>query len=296
MRSLATGLTLVALYALCVAAAAWAARFLESPIPRRWLLLLALAPVLFLWQGFLLGRTPVPANQAYLTVPSPDATPTNVWANDVARQLAPWAQAVRLAWRDGELPHRNRWNGCGMALGANGQSAAYSPLTLAGLILPLPAAFTLWVAVRLFLALCGTWLWLGALGVSRGTSLFGAVALSFSFSMTAWLAFPLSAALGLWPMILWTIERLREPRVADRAFVLLTALFFLLPLTGHTETAASMGAFTSSGSPSAGSAATARGQARWHCGSGVRRCWRWAFRRSPSFRRRLPFEIPIDSS
>jgi hypothetical protein len=236
--------TLFLLYGLIVAAAAMAARFLRSPIPRRWLLVLALPPLLFFWQGFLLGKTPLPADQAYVTTPSPAAARTNAWSNDVASQFAPWAQAVHLAWQRGEPPHRNRWNGCGMALAANGQSAAYAPLTLAGMLLPIPAAFTLWAAARLFLALCGAWLWLGQLGVSRRASLLGAIAFSFSLSMTAWLNFPHTAVLCLWPWILWSIERLRQPAVSNRALALLAALFFLVPLAGHAETAASLGAFT----------------------------------------------------
>jgi Bacterial membrane protein YfhO len=243
-ESLPTGLALLLLYALCVAAAALAARFLRRPIARSWLLILALPPMLFLWQGFLQGKTVLPADQAFLTLPDPAAAPTNVWQNDVARQFAPWARAVRLAWESGELPHRNRSTGCGMVLDANGSSAAYFPLTLLGFLVPLPAAFTFWAAARLFLCLSGMWLWLAELGVSRRAALFGAVAFSFSLSMTAWLSFPQTAVLCLWPWVLWTIERLREPAVANGAFALLTLLFFLLPLAGHIETVASASAFT----------------------------------------------------
>lgn len=131
-----------------------------------------------------------------------------------------------------------------MTLDANGSSAAYFPLTLAGMLLSLPAAFTFWAAIRLLLCLTGTWLWLTELRVSRRAALFGAVAFSFSLSMTAWLHFPQASVLCLWPWLLFTVERLRDPAAAGRAFFLLTTLLLLLPLAGHIETVASACAFT----------------------------------------------------
>jgi hypothetical protein len=242
-RPLVSGAALLALYVACVGTAALAARWLRRPIPPGALLALALPPVIFLWPGFVMGRTPIPADHAFLSVASASAPPTTIWSDDVARQFVPWARAVRLAWRQGVWPHRNRWNGCGMPLDANGQSAAYSPLTIVGLLLPLPAAFTLWAAARLFLAFCGSWLWLRELGVRAASAYFGSVAFAFSLAMTAWLLFPQAAVLALAPWILFAIERRRDPGVCARAFALLAALFFLLPLSGHLETAALVCAF-----------------------------------------------------
>lgn len=243
-RPLATGLALLLLQGLVVLVAALAARFLRRPIPGGWLLTLALPPLLLLWPGFFRGRTLLPADQAILTLPSPAAAATNVWQNDVVRQFAPWAEAVKRAWKRGEIPHRSRWNGCGTVLAANGQSSAYSPLTALGALLPVSGAFTFWAAARLFLCLSGTWLWLSELGISRRAALFGAVAFSFSLSMTAWLTFPHTAALCLWPWVLWGIERLRDPGEARRAFVLLVLVLTVWPLSGHIETVASASAFT----------------------------------------------------
>ncbi|HEY7113823.1 MAG TPA: YfhO family protein [Thermoanaerobaculia bacterium] len=244
-RPLPVAAALFVLYGAGVAAAALAARWMRRPIPRAALFALALPPIAFLWPGFLEGRTPIPADHAYLTSPSPRAAATTIWSDDVARQFVPWARAVRLAWRQGEWPHRNRWNGCGMPLDANGQSAAYSPLTILGLLLPLTSAFTFWAAAKLFLALSGAWLWLRELGVSAFGAFFGAVAFAFSLAMTAWLLFPHTAVLALGPWMLFAIERRREAnvRVRARAFALLTGLFFLLPLAGHLETATVVCAF-----------------------------------------------------
>ena len=239
----ATSLEILALYGACVAAAAGAARFAGRPFPGRSLAVLALLPLLFVAPGLLARKTLIPADHAWLTRPDPRATPTTVWTDDLARQFAPWAEATALAWRAGELPLRNRWNGCGTPLAANGSSAAFFPPTLLGLLLPLSDAFTFWAALRLFICLAGTFLWLTELDVSPAPAVFGAVALAFSLSMTAWLAFPQAAALGLWPWALWCIERLRDPGAAGRALALLVAILTAMPLAGHLETVASLAAF-----------------------------------------------------
>ena len=229
---------------LVLGSGALAARWLGRPLGGAVLLLSVLLPSLFLAPGVFRGMTPVPADAAFLTVPAvPPGRPYNIWLSDVALQFAPWAEATRASWREGSLPHRNRWSGSGMALAANGSSAAYSPLTWLGLLLPLGSAFTFWGAVRLGLTLAGTWLWLTEIGVSRRSAVFGAVSFGFSLSLTAWLFFPHTAVLCLWPCVLFTVERLRDPAFRSRAFAALTGLFLLWPLSGHLESVASASAF-----------------------------------------------------
>jgi hypothetical protein len=70
----------------------------------------------------------------------------------------------------------NRWNGGGAPLAANAQSAAFSPVHLLALALPLARAFTLIAAVHVLLAAAGTWLWARELGISPGASLVAAPA------------------------------------------------------------------------------------------------------------------------
>ncbi|MGH9316143.1 MAG: hypothetical protein ACRD1P_03410, partial [Thermoanaerobaculia bacterium] len=158
---------------------------------------------------------------------------------DLALQIAPWAKAVRTAWRQGELPLRDRWNGCGTPLSSNGQSCAFSPLTFWTLALPLGQAFTLQAALKLFLAMTGMWLWLTELRVGSPAALFGSIVFAFSFTMTPWIYFPLTAVLCLWPWCLFTLELLARDRVGGRAFWALVAILFLWPVSGHLESAAS---------------------------------------------------------
>jgi hypothetical protein len=72
-----------------------------------------LLPVLFLLPAFVTTRTIFPVDHAlsfppWNAPPHPSAANPNL--NDVATQMAPWAKAVRLAWKEGSIPWRNRWN------------------------------------------------------------------------------------------------------------------------------------------------------------------------------------------
>jgi hypothetical protein len=237
-----TSLLLLLLYSLAVAGVALAAGKLGRPFGAGPLLFCGLLPIVFLLPGFVSDRTPLPVDHVRSIPPWNALGPvvvSNPNLNDVALQFAPWQQAVRAAWRDGEIPHRDRWNGCGTPLAANGSSSAFSPIVLLGLVLPLAQSFTLQGALKLFLAMGGTWQWLRELRVSREGALVGAVAFSFSFSMTPWLYFPQTAVLCLWPWAFFAVELLRDPERFSRARALLVTVFAFWALGGHIESVAS---------------------------------------------------------
>ncbi len=222
------------------------ARFVRRPIPLRVFVLFAILPVAFLFRGFVSDTTPIPVEDVRLltpwtSLPPPFGTPEptrNPNLNDIALQIAPWTKAVRLAWKSGELPWLDRWNGCGTPLAANAQSAAFSPLTIVGLALPLARSFTLAAAVKLLLALSGMWLWLLELRVSRSAALVGSVGFGFSLLMTVWLPWPITAVVCLWPWALFLVERLADERARGRSIAALTAVLVFWALGGHPESAA----------------------------------------------------------
>jgi hypothetical protein len=239
-------LVLWLLYASGVLGVVAAARFLRRPLPAAQALLFFALPVLFLGKGFVADTTPIPVEDVRLIPPwsalppafgTPEPT-RNPNLNDVALQIAPWAKAVRVAWKSGEVPWLDRWNGCGTPLAANAQSAAFSPFTLLGFALPLARAFTLAGALKLFLALAGMALWLSELRVSRAASTLGAVAFAFSLEMTIWLPWPITAVVCLWPWALFLIERLDDADSRRRAAGTLAAVFVVWGLGGHPESAA----------------------------------------------------------
>lgn len=220
------------------------ARALGRELPRGILAAVVLLPLLLFFRGLVSEQTLLPSDHGALLAPwwrGGYVVPRNPFLQDLTTQYLPWAKAVRDAWLSGELPWRDRWNGCGTPLAANGLSAAFSPFVLALLPFPLARAFALAAAVKVLLALAGGWLWLRELGASRGSSLFGSVAFSLSFVMFPWIFYVQSAVVCLWPWSLFALELLGQKDSGRRGFWLLAALAFLLTLQGHLESAA-MGA------------------------------------------------------
>src|SRR6266496_4247619 len=220
MTLLARGFLLLALYTVLVLLVAATASWVKPRMPRLLLCVLALLPFVFLGGGVFRDETLLPVDHALLMPPwntHPEVRRYNPYLNDIATQFLPWAKAMRNAWAEGSAPWRDRWNGCGTPLAANGQSAAFSPLTLLAMPLPLPSAFLLVAVLKLFLALSGMWLWLRALEVSSGAAFFGSVSFAFSFAMIPWLFAPQSGVVCLWPWLLFALERLRDRDAAKRA-------------------------------------------------------------------------------
>ena len=240
---------LLILLAAAAAVVAIAARFLNRPIPRPSLAAFFVLALLPFAPGFVSDTTPLPLDHVLYVKPwqpylSPaGAPPFNPNLNDVVTQILPWAKAVRLAWKDGELPLRDRWNGAGTPLAANDQSAAFSPFALLALFLPLARGFTLLAALKLLFSVAGMWLWLRELEVSKQAALFGAVAFSFSSSFAPWIFFPHTAVFCLWPWMLFLLERARDPLGRVRAIAGLTAVLAGAALAGHPESAVLGGLF-----------------------------------------------------
>jgi hypothetical protein len=236
--------SLLILFLLGCAAAlvAGAARLLDRRIPNAALAGFLLLAVLPYPRAFVSDATPLPLDHAMHTRPwyaEGNPEPHNPYLNDIATQVIPWTRAVRVAWKERSLPLRNRWNGCGMALAANSQSAAFSPFTFLGLLLPLARAFTLTAAVKLLLAGCGMWLWTRELHATERSAAFAAVAFALSFTFAPpWILYQQSSVFCLWPWTLFLIERCRDERRRGRAIAALTVVFALTALAGHPESAA----------------------------------------------------------
>lgn len=228
-------------YLAIAAGVASLARWLERPFELRAFFLFLILPVVFVLPGFFSDRTIFPVDHAMGITPwSAFARhpPRNANLNDAATQFAPWAKAARMAWREGALPLRNRWNGCGMALATSGLSGAFSPFFLAATALPLARAFNLLAAWKLLLAPTGAWLWLRELKISRSSAAFGATAFALSFAFTPWLLLPPPAVISLWPWALFLLELVNEARLRLRAFGTLVGILVLALLAGHSESVA----------------------------------------------------------
>jgi hypothetical protein len=218
-----------------------AARALRRPLPAYALaafVLLSLSPYPL---AYVTDRTPLPLDHVGFLPPwtIPGQVPRNPYLNDIATQILPWTEAVRLAWEDGAAPFRDRWNGCGTPLAANSVSAAFLPTTWVAVFLPLARAFALSIAVKLLLAATGMFLWVRELRASSRAAGYAAVAFALSFSfLPPWILYPQSGVFCLWPWVLFLLERCRDPSGRGRAVVALGAVFVLIVLAGHPESAA----------------------------------------------------------
>lgn len=229
-----TAVLAVLLFLGAAAAIAGAAAFVGRPIPKRVLLALAALPLVYFLPDLLLHETRLPTDQTYLTAAAA-AAPRNPWLNDVATEFVPWAEKTRVSWRAGEMPFRDWWSGCGSPLSANGQTAAFSPLTVPLVLMPLVEGQGLIAAMRILLALAGMWLFLREIKASVAAALFGAVSFAVSYAIVPWVFFPHAGAIAAWPWVFFGVERLRDPERPGRAFGFLTAVFAAWALLGHVE-------------------------------------------------------------
>ena len=89
--------------------------------------------------------------------------------------MVPWAHEVREQWKSLRFPLWNSHAVSGYPLLANGQSAAFSPLRLLALPLPLGQSFTAEAAMKLLIALTFTFLFCRRRGYSEIASAVGAM-------------------------------------------------------------------------------------------------------------------------
>ncbi|HYI10190.1 MAG TPA: YfhO family protein [Thermoanaerobaculia bacterium] len=151
----------------------------------------------------------------------------------VFSQLAPWTRNARNQLLSGELPLWNRSSAAGAPLLANQQTAIFHPFTLLGLPLSVGKAFTLSAALRIFVLLFFTFVFLRGFGMSADAALFGAVAYAFCTFHVVWLLFPLGLATMMLPVALAGAQRIE----ARAGFVLLVLGLACSVLGGHPESA-----------------------------------------------------------
>lgn len=157
--------------------------------------------------------------------------------NDLTLQIVPWAHQVREGWKALHVPLWNALSGSGYPLVGNGQSAAFSPLRLLSLPLPLGYAFTAEAAMKLLIALTFMFLYGRRRGWSETAAAVGAVSFGFCTFLTTWLHFPLATAACVLPAVFYALELLVE-RITYRRFVLACAVWAVMLFGGHPETAA----------------------------------------------------------
>ena len=197
------------------------------------------------WGDVLLGRRSlVPGDVLYLFYPWHDTVGAHVARNsllsDLALEIHPWFTIVRHQLLHGHVPLWNSYAAAGSPLLANGQSAVFSPFTLA--VLPLPPSYALSLAMllKLWVAGLGTWCFLRRLGLGGVAAAAGGLAFAASSYMVVWLGWPHAGVAALMPWAFAATEwylRSRRPLALSVLGGLVGVQFF----AGHPETSLHFG-------------------------------------------------------
>jgi len=224
------------------AVAVWLARRGGNPLPRRIAVLFFALVTIFFFKAMTGPYVSIAMDIPRLIVPWSASAPgltkytvLNMETHDVPMQLVPWAHQVREAWLSGHVPLWNALAGCGYPLVANAQSAAFSPMRILALPLPLAYAMTAEAAMKILAALTFTFLYCRRrYGVLPST--IAAIAFGFGPFVVAWVHFAQSTAACFLPAVIYQIDVLAERRTWPR-FAMTAVIGAMTVFCGHPETA-----------------------------------------------------------
>lgn len=202
------------------------------------------AAVTFFFPAFFLGRVPtaidiVPTQWPIFRKPGDTGPwlPRNNHMLDIAIVFEPWYVLGRDALQAGEFPLWNPWNGCGVPLMANTQSAVFYPGTWLVYLLGLRWGLVLLYSLRLLTTGLFTYCYLRTIGSNTVVALLGALGFMFSGSVVGWLYWPLASVFFLLPFSLLVIEKYLILAYTPSRFCIAYALGWAIAFFGgHPET------------------------------------------------------------
>jgi hypothetical protein len=215
-------------------------RFL--PLSRRVSAVLILLPLCLTGRALVTGNVYAPIDLAYHFDPLASMATkvgidriANPLPSDVAVQFLPWNAALRWLIAHGQWPLWNPFELGGNVLAAAAQSAPFHPVTLLGLLLPMPDALGFMASMTYFLAALGMFLFLRNLELRSLPSLFGAAGWMLSTYVITYTHTAHGNAIALLPLVMLGARMVaRSPGV--RAASMLASALILLTLCGHPET------------------------------------------------------------
>ncbi len=164
----------------------------------------------------------------------------NFLITDPVRQQYVWRFLAYQLETKGILPLWNPYNGLGMPLLGNQQSAVLYPFNLLFFILPFATAWSFQVFLSPVLGALFLFLYLRQVKVSFFGSVFAGISFSFSGFVIAWLEWNTIVQSFLWlPFLLWSIEKLFISTVLKKRllYIVIVSLGLVLSLlAGHLQT------------------------------------------------------------
>lgn len=168
---------------------------------------------------------------------APGGVPNKGQLFDVIRMLFPWKEYAVKSLSKGELPLWNPYNFSGTPFLANFQGGTFYPFNFLFLVLPILAAWTIYIIIQPFLAMLFTYLLLREFKLSRNSSLFGGIVFAFSSFMTVWLEYGNLVHSFLWlPLVLLLIEKYLSKPKTSLIFLLIISLTLSI-LAGYVQLA-----------------------------------------------------------
>ncbi len=229
------------LYALLAWAATAAAARWVLPLRARARWALALLPLVATGAPLLSGEVMAPIDLAWGVEPLASARAE--WGvepvspgvlHDVHTQMIPWRKAVRWAFAAGEWPLANPFMLAGDPLAPSAVPAAWHPVNLLALLLPLPQSYTFAAAATLLTAALAMFLLARDAGCREEVALVAAAGWAYSSYVGFWLGWPQGPAAAVTPLFWLGARRAaREPGVGSAG--LLAAGGLLRLLGGHPE-------------------------------------------------------------
>jgi hypothetical protein len=174
------------------------------------------------------------SNYAYLQTPG--RRPSNPLLEDQVTQFEPWREYARKEVRAGRIPWMDPFQGGGLPLIGNLQSAVFYPTELLSYALPRNMASLAGVMLRLLCAALGTFLLLRALHVSVGVAWLGGMMFALCGFNIVWLGHPHTNSSILLPWLMLLLLRSSRQPLAVRNFVWIAILVALLIFGGHPGT------------------------------------------------------------
>src|SRR5215471_4413057 len=156
---------------------------------------------------------------------------------DIVAMFYPFRALLSRAAEERTLPLWNPYIMSGAPFQANAQSAVFAPLNVVYYVLPLKIAWTVNLALRLFLAGIFMTMFVRSIGGSATGSIVSGILFGLCGWVIQWQGMSNGDA-GIWlPLICYAVYRLHEK--LDRPSIVVAAVAFAMPLlSGHPETAA----------------------------------------------------------
>jgi hypothetical protein len=161
--------------------------------------------------------------------------------NDITLQIAPWQVEARRQMLSGRVPLLNPYSGSGQALLGNGQSAPFSPVSLAALPFSPERAQALRAFLKALLALAGAFLAARQWSARPAFALVAAVTCAYGGSLAVWRLFPIGEVLAFFPFAFLASEKILAEGARMRSCALLSLALAAMILAGHPETGLAAG-------------------------------------------------------